>query len=179
MPTFLSNLPSVLFSPSLTLDSSFLPFFLLPLQSNGKNNITLIFLSFFPIQKYTKGPGNWYKTITRTTMGTLCINPLFVITSNHVAQRWVYAFKYDEVVGSNLAWWLGTWVFLTFHCFILPLLDVQKRKLWKSQKRTPAAAALPESKHTEISEMGLGQKIKIEGVLAILVVGEKWMNGLW
>ena len=36
-----------------------------------------------------------------------------------------------------------------------------------------AAVALPESKHTEISEMGLGQKIKIEGVLAILVVGEK------
>ena len=53
IPTLLSDLPSVLFSPSNTI-GNFLPFFRLPLQSYGANHkFRPSLLSFFTIQ-YTR-----------------------------------------------------------------------------------------------------------------------------
>ena len=83
MQTFLSNLPSVLFLPCLTLNSAFLSSSFLYILM-GKNLIGVMWfysISLFPIQKYTKGPD------TKPLPVKTWVNPLFIIVSSWPSPR--------------------------------------------------------------------------------------------
>ena len=84
MPTLLSSLPTMLFSPRNTT-VNFFPLFLLPSPYYGKNHSKLISHRFFPISlsypKVQRGPGKGHKTLAHPTGALNFINPLFTITS--------------------------------------------------------------------------------------------------